>query len=176
MNLAGSRTEKCLQEAFAGESMARNKYTYFASVARKEGYEHVAAFFEEAAGNEREHAKMWFKALNGIGDTMANLQASMDGEHEEQTSMYPSFAKIAREEGFNDIADLFELTAQVEREHEQRYRTFRRYLQEGTYFKRSETRRWKCRNCGYIYTGTEAPEICPLCKHPRAYYEIDCED
>jgi len=176
MDFKGSRTEKCLEEAFAGESMARNKYTYFASAARKEGYEHIAAFFEEAAGNEKEHAKLWFKALNGIGDTSANLQSAIDGEHEENTSMYPGFAKIAREEGFTEIADLFELAAMVEKEHEQRYTTLRRHLQEGTVFKRSETRRWKCRNCGFIYVGTTAPELCPLCKHPQAHYEIDCEE
>ncbi|MGE5380340.1 MAG: rubrerythrin [Methylocystaceae bacterium] len=176
MELKGSRTEKCLQEAFSGESMARNKYTYFASTARKEGYEHIAAFFEEAAGNEREHAKLWFKTLGGLGDTLSNLLAAMDGEHEENTSMYPGFAKIAREEGFNDIADLFELTAQVEKEHEQRYGALRRHIKEGTIFKRTETRRWKCRNCGFIYTGHEAPEVCPLCKHPRAYYELDYQE
>ncbi|MGE5449858.1 MAG: rubrerythrin [Methanomassiliicoccales archaeon] len=176
MDLKGSRTEKCLEEAFAGESMARNKYTYYASVARKDGFEHIAAFFEEAAGNEKEHAKLWFKAIGGLGDTLANLQAAIDGEHEENTSMYPGFAKIAREEGFAEIADLFELTAQVEKEHEQRYSTLRRYLKEGTYFKRSETKRWKCRNCGFIYTGTDAPEVCPLCKHPQAYYELDAQE
>lgn len=174
MELKGSRTEQCLKDAFAGESMARNKYTYYASVAKKEGYEHLAAIFLETADNEKEHAKLWLKALGELGDSMANLQAAIEGENHEQTSMYPEFAKIAREEGFEEIAFMFELAAKVEKEHEERYRALRRHLAEGTMFKRSEKKRWKCRNCGFIYEGNEPPQMCPLCRHPQAYYEVDC--
>jgi rubrerythrin len=173
MELKGSRTEKNLQEAFAGESQARNKYTYYASAAKKEGFEQISGIFLETAENEKEHAKLWLKALGELGDTRTNLTAAANGENFENTSMYPEFAKVAKEEGFEELARLFTLTAEVEKVHEQRYRRLLRHLEEGTIFKRSDRKLWKCRNCGYIYEGNEAPEICPLCKHPQAYYEIE---
>jgi rubrerythrin len=172
MELKGSKTEQNLLTAFAGESQARNKYTYFASVAKKEGYEQISAIFQETADNEKEHAELWFKFLNGIGDTPANLQAAADGEHYEWTDMYAEMEKDAREEGFPEIADFFKEVAEVEEQHEKRYLALLKNLKEGKVFKRDKEVKWKCRNCGYIHTGTEAPERCPACDHPQSYYEL----
>jgi rubrerythrin len=170
--LKGTKTEKNLMEAFAGESKARNKYTYFASVAKKEGYEQIAAIFLETAENEKEHAKLHFKKLKGIGSTLNNLKSAAAGENEEWTSMYPRMAKEAREEGFEEIAAMFENIALVEKEHEERYRELLKNLEKNTVFKKEGKVYWKCRNCGYIHEGTEAPEKCPVCEHPRAYFEL----
>ncbi len=172
MELKGSKTEKNLLAAFAGESQARNKYSYFASQAKKEGYEQVAAIFQETADNEKEHAKKEFKFLKGIGDTKVNLLAAAEGENHEWTSMYPEFAKVAREEGFTKIAKVFEEIAKVEKEHEKRYKKLLKNLEEGKVFKKDNPVMWKCRNCGYIYEGTEPPKICPACDHPQSYYEL----
>lgn len=172
MELKGSKTEKNLLAAFAGESQARNKYSYFASQAKKEGYEQIAAIFQETADNEKEHAKKEFKFLKGIGDTKANLLAAAEGENHEWTSMYPEFAKVAREEGFTKIAKVFEEIAKVEKEHEKRYKKLLKNLEEGKVFKKDNPVMWKCRNCGYIYEGTEPPKICPACDHPQSYYEL----
>jgi len=172
MELKGSKTEKNLLAAFAGESQARNKYSYFASQAKKEGYEQIAAIFQETADNEKEHAKKEFKFLKGIGDTKANLLAAAEGENHEWTSMYPEFAKVAREEGFTKIAKVFEEIAKVEKEHEKRYKKLLKNLEEGNVFKKDNPVMWKCRNCGYIYEGTEPPKICPACDHPQSYYEL----
>ena len=173
-NLKGSKTEKNLLEAFAGESMARNKYTYFASKAKKEGYEQVAAFFEETAGNEKEHAKLWFKQLCGgeIPATTDNLKAAAAGEHDEWTEMYKRMAEEARAEGFNDIAFLFEAVGNIEKEHEQRYLKLLKNIQEGTVFKKNEKSVWICRNCGYILDNESAPPKCPVCAHPQSYFEL----
>jgi rubrerythrin len=172
MELKGSKTEANLWTAFAGESQARNKYTYFASVAKKAGYEQIAAIFEETAGNEKEHAKMWFKELGGIGDTAANLRAAAEGENEEWTSMYPEMAATAREEGFTRIAYLFEAVAAIEKEHEERYRTLLNNLENDVVFKTDDDQTvWICRNCGHIYVGKEAPKACPVCAHPQSYFE-----
>ncbi len=171
MNLKGSKTEKNLLAAFAGESQARNKYTYFASIAKKEGYEQIAAIFLETADNERELAKMWAKYLGLIGSTEQNLEEAAKGENYEWTSMYKEFAATAREEGFDEIAAYFEKVAQVEAAHEARYRELLARLKEGSLFKRGTPIKWHCRNCGYIHEGTEAPEKCPACDHPRAFYE-----
>jgi rubrerythrin len=172
MELKGSKTEANLWTAFAGESQARNKYTYFASVAKKAGYEQIAAIFEETAGNEKEHAKMWFKELGGIGDTAANLRAAAEGENEEWTSMYPEMATTAREEGFTRIAYLFEAVAAIEKEHEERYRTLLSNLENDVVFKTDDDQTvWICRNCGHIYVGKEAPKACPVCAHPQSYFE-----
>ncbi len=171
MELKGSKTEKNLLEAFAGESMARNKYTYFASVAKKEGYEQIMGVFQETADNEKEHAKMWAKLLGLIGSTEENLEEAAKGENYEWTDMYKGFAKTAREEGFDKIARYFERVAEVEAEHEERYRKLLSRLKDGSAFKRSEPIKWRCRNCGYIHEGTEPPEVCPACDHPRAFYE-----
>ncbi|NLU10519.1 MAG: rubrerythrin family protein [Tepidanaerobacter acetatoxydans] len=171
MELKGSKTEKNLLEAFAGESMARNKYNFFASIAKKEGYEQIMGVFQETADNEKEHAKMWAKYLGLIGDTKKNLEEAAKGENYEWSDMYKEFAETAREEGFNDIAAHFEKVAEVEAEHEKRYLKLLSRLQDGTVFKRSEPIKWRCRNCGYIYEGTEPPEICPACAHPKAFYE-----
>ena len=172
MELKGSKTETNLWTAFAGESQARNKYTYFASVAKKAGYEQIAAIFEETAGNEKEHAKMWFKELGGIGDTAANLRAAAEGENEEWTSMYPEMAATAREEGFTRIAYLFEAVAAIEKEHEERYRTLLNNLENDVVFKTDDDQTvWICRNCGHIYVGKEAPKACPVCAHPQSYFE-----
>ena len=178
MELKGSKTEKNLMEAFAGESQARNKYTYFASKAKKEGYEQIAAIFQETADNEKEHAKMWFKLLNGgdIGDTAANLKAAADGENYEWTDMYAEFAKTAKEEGFNHIAFLFEEVAKIEKEHEERYLKLLENVKDGKVFEAGEVKIWKCRNCGHIVVGTKAPEVCPVCTHPKAYFEIKAEN
>lgn len=172
MELKGSKTEANLWTAFAGESQARNKYTYFASVAKKAGYEQIAAIFEETAGNEKEHAKMWFKELGGIGDTAANLRAAAEGENEEWTSMYPEMAATAREEGFTRVAYLFDAVAAIEKEHEERYRTLLANLENDVVFKTDDDQTvWICRNCGHIYVGKEAPKVCPVCAHPQAYFE-----
>ena len=178
MELKGSKTEQNLMTAFAGESQARNKYTYFASKAKKEGYEQIAAIFQETADNEKEHAKMWFKLLNGgdIGSTAENLKAAADGENYEWTDMYAGFAKTAREEGFTKIAYLFEEVAKIEKEHEQRYLKLLENVKDGKVFEAGEVKIWKCRNCGHIVVGTSAPEICPVCNHPRAYFEIKAEN
>lgn len=170
--LKGSKTEKNLWEAFAGESQARNKYTFFASVAKKEGYEQIAALFLETAEQEKEHAKLHFKALSGIGDTAANLKAAAAGEGEEWTSMYPRMAKEAREEGFNEIARLFDGIAKVEKEHQERYLALLKNLESGQVFQRPEKVRWRCRNCGFIHEGTKALAKCPICDHPQSFFEI----
>ena len=174
--LKGSKTEANLWEAFSGESQARNKYTYFASAAKKEGYEQIAGIFHETADNEKEHAKMWFKFLNGIGNTEQNLEEAANGENYEWTSMYKEFEKTAREEGFDKIADYFREVGEVEEAHEKRYRALLKNLKNGEVFKKSEPVKWKCRNCGYIHEGTEAPEECPACAHPQSFYEVLCEN
>ena len=178
MELKGSKTEQNLMAAFAGESQARNKYTYFASKAKKEGYEQIAAIFQETADNEKEHAKMWFKLLNGgeIGTTAENLQAAADGENYEWTDMYAGFAKTAKEEGFTKIAYLFEEVAKIEKEHEERYLKLLENVKDGKVFEAGEVKIWKCRNCGHIVVGTSAPEVCPVCAHPKAYFEIKAEN
>ena len=178
MELKGSKTEKNLMDAFAGESQARNKYTYFASRAKKEGYEQIAAIFQETADNEKEHAKLWFKLLNGgeVPTTTENLKAAADGENFEWTDMYERMAKEAKEEGFDRIAYLFEAVGKIEKEHEERYRALLEKVENGTVFKAGEVKIWKCRNCGHIVVGTNAPEICPVCSHPRAYFEIKAEN
>ena len=178
MELKGSKTEQNLMTAFAGESQAGNKYTYFASKAKKEGYEQIAAIFQETADNEKEHAKMWFKLLNGgdIGTTAENLKAAADGENYEWTDMYAEFAKTAKEEGFARIAYLFEEVAKIEKEHEQRYLKLLENVKDGKVFEAGEVKIWKCRNCGHIVVGTSAPEVCPVCNHPKAYFEIKAEN
>ncbi len=175
-SLKGTRTEQNLHEAFAGESQARNKYTYFASVAKKEGYNQLSAIFQETADNEKEHAKMWFKLLEGIGDTKANLKAAAEGENYEWTNMYPEFAKVAREEGFDNIAVMFEKVAEVEKEHEERYKKLLANLEGNKIFVREDVVMWQCLNCGAIVLGKEAPEICPVCSHPRSYFQIKPEN
>ena len=176
MELKGSKTEQNLLAAFAGESQARNTYTYFATVAKEEGFEQVAGIFLETAENEREHAKKEFDFLKGIGDTKENLKAAAEGEHYEWTQMYPQFEKIASDEGFSEIADFFKEVAEVEEEHEKRYLALLKNLEEGKVFKKDKVVRWKCRNCGYIHEGTEAPEECPACGFPQSYYEIMVEN
>ncbi|NLG86339.1 MAG: rubrerythrin family protein [Firmicutes bacterium] len=171
MNLEGSKTEQNLLTAFAGESQARSKYTYFASIAKKAGYEQIAAIFLETADNEKEHAKVWAKQLGLIGDTAQNLQTAIDGENYEWTQMYKNFAQVAREEGFDEIARLMDEVAEVEEAHEQRFRQLLERVQDGTVFKRDVPIKWHCRNCGYIHEGTEPPEVCPACAHPRSFYE-----
>lgn len=172
MELKGSKTEKNLQDAFAGESQARNKYTYFASVAKKEGYEQISALFLETAGNEMEHAKLWFKALDELGTTSENLTAAAAGEYYEWTDMYPTMAKEAREEGFDKIAYLFESVAAIEKEHDARYKKLLANIENGTAFEKPEKTQWFCRNCGHIHYGTSAPKVCPVCAHPLAYFEV----
>ena len=172
----GTKTEKNLREAFAGESQARNKYTYFASVAKKAGYEQIAALFLKTADNEKEHAKMWFKELKGIGDTKDNLEAAAAGENYEWTDMYAEFAKTADEEGFPELADKFRLVAEIERRHEERYRTLLNNVVTASVFEKSEVKIWECRNCGHIIVGTKAPEICPTCNHPQSYFEVRSEN
>ena len=172
----GTKTEQNLLYAFAGESQARNKYTYFASVARKEGYEQIAAIFEQTANNEKEHAKLWFKALNGIGDTMANLTAAAAGEHEEWTEMYKEFADVAEAEGFDELARKFRRVAEIEKHHEERYLKLLSNVEKGEVFEKVGPNRWFCRNCGHVYIGEKAPEICPTCKHPKAYFEIEAQN
>jgi len=171
-----SRTEENLWKAFAGESQARNKYNYFASVAKKEGYEQIAAIFAETADNEKEHAKRAFKFLKALGDTKANLRTAIEGENYEHSSMYPEFEKVAREEGFDEIADFFNEVAKVEQEHEKRYQALLNNLETETVFKKDSTVKWKCRNCGYVYEGIEAPAKCPACDHPQSYYELLAEN
>ncbi len=175
--LKGSKTEKNLMEAFAGESMARNKYTYYASKAKKEGYVQIAELFEETAANEKEHAKIWFKLLHdGIGTTTDNLKDAADGENYEWTDMYDTFAKEAREEGFDDIAALFEGVAAIEKEHEERYRKLLQNIEEGIVFSRDGDMIWQCKNCGHIHVGQQAPEVCPVCAHPQSYFEIKADN
>ena len=178
MELKGSKTEKNLMEAFAGESQARNKYTYFASKARKEGYEQIAAIFEETAQNEKEHAKIWYKLLNGgqVPSTEENLKSAAEGENYEYTDMYVRMAEEAREEGFDDIAILFEKVGEIEKEHEARYLALLNNVKEDLVFSKDGEKIWKCRNCGHIVIGKEAPEICPVCQHPKAYFEIKAEN
>lgn len=175
--LKGSKTEKNLMEAFAGESMARNKYTYYASKARKDGYVQIAELFEETANNEKEHAKIWFKLLHdGIGATTDNLADAAAGENYEWTDMYAKFAKEAREEGLLDIATLFEGVAAIEKEHEERYRRLLANIEDGIVFSRDGDTIWKCKNCGHIHVGPKAPEVCPVCSHPQSYFEVKAEN
>ena len=172
----GTQTEKNLMEAFAGESQARNKYTYFSSVAKKEGYEQMAALFLKTAENEKEHAKMWFKELNGIGSTEENLKAAADGENYEWTDMYENFAKTAEEEGFPELAFKFRMVGTIEKHHEERYRALLKNIEMKEVFEKSEVKIWECRNCGHIIVGTKAPEMCPVCSHPKSYFEINAEN
>ena len=174
--LKGTKTEKNLWEAFAGESQARNKYTYFASKAKKDGYVQIANIFEETAANEKEHAEIWFKLLNGIGSTAENLKHAAEGENYEWTDMYSSMAKDAREEGFDHIAFLFEQVAKIEKEHEERYLKLLANVEGGLVFSRDGDMIWKCSNCGHIHVGRKAPEMCPVCAHPQAYFELKCEN
>lgn len=176
MDLKGSKTEKNLAEAFAGESQARNKYTYFASVAKKEGYEQIAEIFEKTANNEKEHAKLWFKALGELGDTSANLKAAADGEYYEWTDMYDRFAKDAEEEGFTALAAQFKMVAKIEKSHEERYRALLKNVEMQAVFEKSEETMWECRNCGHLVIGKKAPEVCPVCKHPKSYFEVRKEN
>ena len=173
---AGTQTEKNLEAAFAGESQARNKYTYFASVAKKEGYEQISALFLKTADNEKEHAKMWFKELNGIGNTAENLLQAAEGENFEWTDMYEGFAQTADAEGFTELAKKFRLVADIEKHHEERYRALLANVEAQEVFKKSEVKVWECRNCGHIVIGTEAPEVCPTCAHPQSYFEVNAEN
>ena len=175
---AGTQTEKNLEAAFAGESQARNKYTYFASKAKKEGYEQIAALFLKTADNEKEHAKIWFKLLHGgaIADTMTNLDDAANGENYEWTEMYPTFAKEAREEGFDEIATLFDAVAEIEKEHEERYKKLLGNIKEGIVFSRDGDMVWQCINCGHIVVGKKSPEVCPVCAHPQSYFQIKAEN
>lgn len=176
-NIKGTKTEANLLAAFSGESEARNKYTYFASQARKDGYEQIAAIFEETASNEKEHAKMWYKLLQGgIGDTLSNLRDAAAGENYEWTDMYANFAKDAHAEGFHEIAALFEGVAKVEKEHEQRYRKLIENLEKGIVFNRDGVVLWQCRNCGHIHVGNAAPEVCPVCAHPKSFFQLKEEN
>ena len=169
---SGTQTEKNLEAAFAGESQARNKYSYFASRAKKDGFEQIAAIFQHTADNEKEHAKLWFKELEGIGTTAENLVAAAEGENYEWTDMYAGFAKTAEEEGFAELAAKFRLVAAIEKRHEERYRALLRNVEAQEVFNKSEVKVWECRNCGHIVVGTEAPELCPTCAHPKAYFEL----
>ena len=173
---AGTQTEKNLMEAFSGESQARNKYTYFASKAKKEGFEQISALFLKTADNEKEHAKMWFEELNGLGNTAENLAAAADGENYEWTDMYDGFAKIAEEEGFPELAAKFRMVAAIEKMHEERYRALLHNVEAQEVFAKSEVKVWECRNCGHIVVGEKAPEICPVCAHPQAYFEVHAEN
>ena len=173
---AGTKTEKNLLEAFAGESQARNKYTYFASVAKKEGYEQIASLFLKTADNEKEHATMWFKELSGIGNTEQNLEAAAGGENFEWTDMYDRMAKEAEEEGFPELAAKFRGVAAIEKAHEERYRALLKNVKEAKVFEKSEVKIWECRNCGHIVVGTKAPEVCPVCNHPQSYFEVRSEN
>ncbi len=176
MELKGSRTEANLLAAFAGESQARNKYTYFASVAKKEGYEQIAAIFLHTADNEKEHAKMWFKELGALGNTAANLAAAADGENYEWTDMYENFAREAEEEGFAEIAEKFRKVGQIEKAHEERYRKLLSNIEMQAVFEKSEETMWECRNCGHLVIGKKAPDICPVCQHPQSYFEVRKEN
>ena len=176
MNLKGTTTEKNLQAAFAGESQARNKYTYFASVAKKEGYEQISALFAKTADNEKEHAKMWFKLLGELGNTAENLKAAAEGENYEWTDMYATFAKEADEEGFTEIAAKFRAVAKIEKAHEERYPKLLNNVEMQAVFAKSEETMWECRNCGHLVVGKKAPEICPVCVHPQSYFEVRAEN
>ncbi len=176
MELKGSKTEKNLQAAFAGESQARNKYTYFASVAKKEGYEQISAIFQQTADNEKEHAKMWFKLLGELGNTAENLEAAAAGENYEWTDMYATFAKEAEEEGFTEIAAKFRLVAKIEKSHEERYLKLLSNVQMQQVFEKSEEIMWECRNCGHLVIGKKAPQVCPVCAHPQSYFEVRKEN
>ena len=176
MELKGSKTEKNLMTAFAGESEARNKYTYFASVAKKEGYEQIAAIFQKTADNEKEHAKMWFKALGGLGDTAKNLAAAAAGENYEWTDMYATFDKVAEEEVFIDLAEKFRGVALIEKSHEERYRALLDNVQMKKVFEKAEQTMWECRNCGHLVMGKKAPDVCPVCAHPQSYFEVRAEN
>ena len=175
MDLKGSKTEKNLMEAFAGESQARNKYTYYASQAKKDGYVQISKFFEETANNEREHAKIWFKLLHGgkINGTLENLADAAEGEKYENTTMYPEFARVAREEGFDEIARLFEGVAKIEKHHQERYEKLMQNIKEDVVFKRDEAQLWECANCGFQVEGKESPELCPICAHPKSFFFIN---
>ena len=173
---AGTQSEKNLMTAFAGESEARNKYTFFASVAKKQGFEQIAALFLKTTDNEKEHAKLWFKELNGIGDTADNLKAAAAGENYEWTDMYDSFAKTAEEEGFPELAARFRLVGAIEKHHEERYRALLHNIETAEVFAKSEVKVWECRNCGHIVVGTRAPEVCPTCNHPQSYFEVHAEN
>ncbi len=172
----GTETEKNLRTAFSGESEARNKYTFFASVAKKEGYEQIAALFQKTADNEKEHAKMWFKELNGIGNTAHNLASAAEGENYEWTDMYAGFAETAEKEGFPELAAKFRLVAEIEKHHEERYRALLKNVETAKVFEKSEVKVWECRNCGHIVIGTSAPQICPVCAHPQSYFEVRAEN
>ncbi len=176
MELKGSKTEQNLRAAFSGESEARNKYTYFASVAKKEGYQQIAAIFEQTANNEKEHAKMWFKELQGIGTTADNLLSAAEGENYEWTDMYATFADEAEAEGFTEIAARFRLVAEIEKSHEERYRALLNNVEMQAVFEKAEETMWECRNCGHLVMGKKAPEVCPVCKHPQAYFEVRKEN
>ncbi|MDE6474748.1 MAG: rubrerythrin family protein [Clostridia bacterium] len=172
----GTRTEKNLQAAFAGESQARNKYTYFASVAKKEGFEQISSIFTKTADNEKEHAKMWLKELNGIGNTAQNLAEAAGGENFEWTDMYEDFAKTAEKEGFQELAAKFRAVGEIEKHHEERYRALLKNVETAQVFEKSQVKVWECRNCGHIVVGTSAPEVCPVCNHPQSYFEIHAEN
>jgi len=178
MELKGSKTEANLQAAFAGESMARNKYTYYASQARKEGYEQISAIFLETADNEKEHAKIWFKELHGgaVPGTIENLKDAAEGENYENTVMYKEFAETAKAEGFNQIAKLFEMVGAIEKHHEERYRALLKNIEEGLVFQKDDVAVWKCRNCGHIHVGKSAPKVCPVCKHEQSFFEVDAQN
>ena len=176
MNLKGTKTEKNLWEAFSGESQARNKYTYFASVAKKEGYEQIAAIFQQTADNEKEHAKLWFKALGELGNTAENLLHAAEGENYEWTDMYATFAKEAEEEGFTTLAKQFRMVADIEKTHEERYRALLNNVEMQKVFEKAEMTMWECRNCGHLVMGTKAPGVCPVCAHPQAYFEVRKEN
>ena len=176
MELKGSKTEQNLMAAFAGESQARNKYTYFASVAKKEGYEQICEIFQKTADNEKEHAKLWFKYLGGIGTTAENLKAAAEGENYEWTDMYAEFARVAKEEGFNEIAAKFTLVAKIEKTHEERYRALLKNIEMQEVFEKSEMTMWECRNCGHLVMGKKAPAVCPVCNHPQSFFEVRKEN
>ena len=176
MNLKGTKTEQNLMAAFAGESQARNKYTYFASTAKKEGYEQISALFAKTAENEKEHAKMWFKLLGGLGNTAQNLAEAAAGENYEWTDMYATFAKEADEEGFHDIAEKFRAVAEIEKSHEERYRKLLANVEMQKVFEKSEITMWECRNCGHLVMGVKAPDVCPVCAHPQSYFEVRAEN
>ena len=176
MNLKGTKTEKNLMTAFAGESQARNKYTYFAGVAKKEGYEQISAIFAKTAENEKEHAKLWFKALSGIGNTVENLKQAADGENYEWTDMYDTFAKEAEEEGFPELAAQFRGVAAIEKAHEERYRALLKNIEMQAVFEKAGETMWECRNCGHLVIGKKAPDVCPICNHPQSYFEVRAEN
>ncbi|NLN64307.1 MAG: rubrerythrin family protein [Clostridiaceae bacterium] len=176
MDLKGTKTEENLKTAFAGESMARNKYNFYAKQARKDGYQNIADFFEETADNERQHAKIWFEFIHSIDDTSKNLEDAAAGERYEWTEMYSGFAQTAREEGFKDIALLFENVAKIEKEHEERFNKLLQTIKDGTVFKKEEQTEWVCKKCGHTHVGTSAPNVCPVCKHPQSYFEVKCKN